>query len=182
VHGFNFIGLILLVFLLLGVPLLLAVAVFRCSRAPHPSGSRVGLVLSLSLLVGWAAWIVGSVVRIGPGQSGIVCRGFSPEGQEYCVVQTFKDFVEPYQVSFYLRDAEGTWQWHYLAHDDGTWRPTVVEFTAEAVRISRKGKLEREIPRPGAVIRQFPDYEKSNLPRALTAADVAADHDRRYGH
>jgi hypothetical protein len=83
-------------------------------------------------------------------------------------------------VSFYIRDAQGVWQWHYLTHDGPAWRATAVEFTPAAVRIMHQGVLAREIPRRGAVILQSINGEKNNQPAVLTASALVAAHNEKF--
>jgi hypothetical protein len=116
-----------------------------------------------------------------PGHSGIVTQGTSPGGQEYCVVQSYQDLVEPYRVSFYIRDTSGVWHWNYLEHEDLAWRSAKVEFLGDVALVSRDGVPFREIPLPAkpvdwAAIK--PDERNSYCPSNFTVAEVVQSHHR----
>ncbi|MGC4074525.1 MAG: hypothetical protein QM760_18905 [Nibricoccus sp.] len=97
-------------------------------------------------------------------------------------MQTYTGLIEPYYVSFYVRDAHGVWQWHLLAHDDNAWRSPRVSFGEKAIVVTREGKYRREIPLDADRIRQHPDVVQSNQPASLTVAQLSALHDQKYRH
>jgi hypothetical protein len=176
----NVIGVALLFGLVFGVPPLAIFFLFRLRKGARSWGRQIVFGLSGAALLAWVGMVVGYLMRLGPGQSGILAQGFSPEGREFCVVQKFQDFVEGYRAAFYLRDAAGAWQWVYLAHDDNTWKPTTVEFTPTSVRISRRGVVQREIPRRGETIEQGLDGARENRPAQLSAAELAAGYQHGF--
>lgn len=170
------VGMMLLLFF--GTPVVCLILLYRNREGPFPWRRRALLGVSGSVLLTWLTLVGGYVVHVGPWRSGILCQGVSPEGQEYFAVQTFKGFIEPYQVSFYIRDARGVWQWHALGHDDDAWRGIAVKFTPEAIVVTHTGSYRREIPRRGTGIHQ--DSETYNQPAKLSAAEVAELHQREY--
>jgi len=129
-----------LVLSFIGVPLaLIGIGSFSRLRARTRAARRLagwGIVASAALLsvIGW--W----VARIGPGMSGVVASGASPEGREYIVVQTFKGLIEPYQVSLYVRDDAWLWRWHYLEHQDNAWRKARVDVVGGEAVVHRNGE------------------------------------------
>lgn len=125
-------------------------------------------------VVYWVAWM-------GPWRGGIVAQGVLPEGREYCVVQTFKDVFEPFQVSFYLRDPTGKWRWHYLEHEDGGWRSASVAVAGEAVQVRRDGVLFRELALASPVVNPDPNVaDELACPASYSVAEVRAFHDRYF--
>jgi len=176
----NFLGFAVLIGLFFGVPLGAGFFLFRLSKTANSPFRQIGFGLGGPVLLAWVGMFVAYLARLGPGQSGMLAQGFSPEGREFCVVQKFQDFFEGYRAAFYLRDATGVWQWVYLAHDDNTWKPATVEFTPTSVRIIRHGVLQREIPRRGDTIEPALDGSSENRPAHLTAAELAAGYQRRF--
>jgi len=112
-------------------------------------------------------------VRVGLGRSGIITSGTLPDGREYCVVQTYRDLVEPYQVSLYVRDIAGTWDWYYLEHEDNAWRDARVEFHDGHATVHRNGELFREIELSSV-------FKNESLPASLTIAEVEDRHHKKY--
>jgi len=138
--------------------------------------SVVGILLLLLI-----AWYIATV---RPGQSGIVLTGESPDGREYCIVQTYSNLIEPYQVSLYVRDAAGSWRWHYLEHEDNAWRSARVEFQGDQVVVYRNEKPFRELELDRDVIEKVTPthtHQERALPAELTVDEVARLHHLRYG-
>jgi hypothetical protein len=175
---------------IVGVPTLLVVLGARWFRR---AGTPLARSLSgATILVGGLALaLVGrTMLRMAPGQSGIVEGGLSPDGHEYCVVQShngFPDgFGEPYTISLYVRDDAGNWRWHYLDHEGFPWRSARVEFDGELVTVHRDGvpfrqvELERDPATP-----ETPERGKYMALRTLgfelTADDVAEWHRYKAG-
>lgn len=137
------------------------------------------LILALIFFVTIAGWLV----SIRPWQSKILARGYSPEGREYCLVQTFRDLAEPYQVSFYVRDANGIWRWNYLGHQENGWRSGTVTFSEGSTFIERNGVMLKEIQIPNESLDMaevLPGYRHHYLGSELTTDDVFAFHNQRY--
>ena len=140
-------------------------------------------IISLVLLALFIGLVAAYLVAIRPWQSKILAQGVSPEGREYCVVQTFKDLVEPYQVSFYVRDPEGVWRWHYLEHEDSGWKSAEVIFSEGSSQIQRNGTSFKEIPLPndqvdlGKIQAGYRDYY---CDRGYSVEDVFAFHNQKY--
>lgn len=159
---------------LLGGPALLIVFGSRAAKRGLPRGRimfGVGVVL---LLVVFAplAW---HLYLGGPWHSRIVTQGISSSGQEYCVVQTFQDWVEPYQISFYIRDTNRVWRWNYLDHEGYAWRTASASFTGDKVTVHRNGKPYRSMEMPtGTVdIASVPKgYANYYCPADFTVEDV----------
>ena len=126
-----------------------------------------------------AAWLV----SIRPWQSKVLAQGYSPEGREYCVVQTFKNLVEPYQVSFYVRDSDGIWRWNYLEHEDDGWKSARVTFPAGSARIERNGSQFKEIEIPNDQVdltTVLPGYRYQYCDSGFSVDDVLAFHNQKY--
>lgn len=76
--------------MLAGIPTLLlifGVRRFKRSRSP-PAKAMIGIGASI-----WLAYfsaIIVHMVWVAPYRSGIVSQGKSPDGLEYCIVQTYK--------------------------------------------------------------------------------------------
>ncbi|MDF1789013.1 MAG: hypothetical protein P1U82_24335 [Verrucomicrobiales bacterium] len=137
-------------------------------------------VVLVTLLVGVIAAYLGSV---RPWQSKILAHGHSPEGREYCLVQTYRDLVEPYQVSFYIRDANGIWRWNYLGHQENGWKSGTVTFSDGSALIERNGAMLKEIEIPNESVDLagvLPGYSHQYLGSELTTDDVFAFHNQRY--
>lgn len=119
---------------------------------------------------------------IRPWQSKILTHGKSPDGLEYCVVQTYKDFVEPYQVSFYIRDTNGLWRWNYLEHEDGGWRSARVAFSNGTALVFRNGEHFRDVPPPTGMVEVATvpsDYRDDYCPARFSAEDVLRFHNEK---
>ncbi len=120
---------------------------------------------------------------IGPGRSGIVAHGWSPEGREYCIVQTFKTIAEPYQVSFYIRDRDGVWRWNYLAHQDSVWRSATVSFSGGFAHVSRDGNPFRDIRVPTNRVdlaKVEPGYRDDYCPPNFSENDLLSFHNKKF--
>ena len=136
-------------------------------------------ILTAVLVLPGAAY----VAWVRPGQSGILVQGQSPDGQEFCVVQTFKGLVEPYQVSFYIRDTNRVWRWNYLEHEDTAWRSASVEFVTGKAIVSRNGKPFREVGMPTGTVTlaSVPGgYVDDYCPPEFTVEDVLRFHNAKY--
>lgn len=150
------------------------------------SGSKAGRLLlgaGVGILCIYGLLAFAYVQYVGPGRSGIVAHGESPDGREYCIVQTFKGMAEPYQVSFYIRDAAGVWRWNYLAHQDAVWRSAKVTFSDGIAHVSRDGVAVRDIPVPTNTVHLTavkPGYQDEYYPSNFTVDDVLSFHNRRY--
>lgn len=173
---FHFLALGVLGFIVFGIPLLCLGFCFGNREKPASGKARIARGISGGVFLLWLALMIALLVKMGPWRTGVLCQGFSPDGREYCVVQSHEVLFE-FRVSFYLRNAEGVWQWHYLAHDDDSWRSASVEFTSETIRITREGKFEREFPR-GAGTPRGSDSGEYNQPAWATVAEVFSAHDR----
>jgi hypothetical protein len=175
-------GLILAI-CLLAIPILcvgLGLARVRISQSVKAS---LLLAIGLGIACVYVVVALAYVLMVGPGRSRIVTEGISPEGRQYCIVQTYKGLVEPYQVTFYIRDASGLWRGNTLAHQDIAWRSATVAFTNKAARITRDGVLFRDIPIPTNTVelaKVQPGYRDSYCPSNFTPQDVLSFHNRRF--
>lgn len=127
--------------------------------------------------------VVSYLAWVRPWQSRILTQGMSPEGREFCIVQTFVNFVEPYQVSFYIRDANRIWRWNYLEHEDVAWRSASVEFSKGNALVCRNGKPFREIEMPTDTVNLASvtgGYVDNYCPADFTAQDVLKFHNDKY--
>ena len=172
-----------LLLIFLGIPsLVLLFGALLLNLSRPRSGRIVTAVGALLLLAGIASLAV--VMRtMGPGHSGFVAQGTSPDGKEYCIVQTWKDWGEPYQVSFYIRDADGVWRWNYLAHQDIAWRSAQVEFDQGTAFVFRNGNLFREMALPSDTVELaaiLPGYRHHFCPPTYSAEDVFAFHTAQF--
>ena len=134
------------------------------------------LLISFGVIATW-------LVSIRPWQSKILAHGQSPEGREFCLVQTFRDLAEPYQVSFYIRDANGIWRWNYLGHQENGWKSGTVTFSNGSAFIERNGVMLKEIEIPTEsvdLVGVLPGYRHHYLGSEFTTDDVFAFHNQRY--
>ncbi len=167
-----------------GIPILLIALGWGQARSERSVGGLVLVGLGMAMLLTELCIIVAYLMQIGPGRSGIIARGYSPEGREYCIVQTFKGFGEPYQVSFYIRDTNGIWHWNYLAHQDNAWRKATVDFKAGKgiARVSRGAGHFRDVPLPtqSVDLATVPaGYRSDYCPSNYTAEDVLRVHNQK---
>jgi hypothetical protein len=170
----------LLLLLTFGTPFLAPIVFCFVWRMRGARLRKQILWLSGGAFVAWCSLFIIHVINVGPGRSGVVTQGFSPLGREYCIVQTYTGLVEPYRVSFYIRDARGVWQWNALAHDDNAWRSPNVSFSEASIVVTREHNYRREIQLMDGSIRQHSDVAAYNQPANLTAAELSALHDRAY--
>lgn len=123
------------------------------------------------------------LISIRPWQSRILTRGHSPDGQEYCVVQTYQNLIEPYQVSFYIRGPDGIWRWNYLEHEDYGWKSATVSFVGGDALIYRNGirfgKIEIPVDSIDSV-NVLSCYRDRYCPRDYSVEDVFAFHNKKY--
>lgn len=188
----NYIGVFVLVAvlaLLVGLPLLGIIVGLSKIGKPGACLPKIfigtGVMIMCACLLLSLLLILTFAMRAAPGWGGILARGASPEGHEYLVVQTFQNFAEPYRVSFYIRDEDKLWRWHYLEHEDMAWRSAKVDFSNQIARVSRNGAFFREIPLPTNTVdlaTVLPGYQSDYCPSHFTAEDVLAFHGRRQSH
>jgi hypothetical protein len=173
---------LLLLIVVFGTPVFTPLIFWFFWRARNARLRRSVLWMSGMVFITWMSLFGSYLVKIRPYQSGILAEGRSPDGREYFVVQTFTGFVEPYRVSFYMRDSEGVWHWSYLGHDDHSWGDTAVEFSGAEICVLREGVIVKKIPLDAAVKWNPPDWEGSrSFPASFTAKDVEAFHHKRFG-
>jgi hypothetical protein len=132
------------------------------------------------IILGSIAAFVGS---IRPWQSKILDHGYSPAGVEYCVIQTYKTLIEPYQVSIYIRDSDGIWRWNYLEHEDNGWKSASVTFSNDTATVSRNGKVFRDVKIPTDTIDIAsiqPGYRDRYLTSDYTVDDVFEYHNQNH--
>ncbi len=147
----NYTGLLILLLalvVLVGLPVLCIVAGVVRLKTLGWRSARVLLTFGTGVLGFYLALLVAYIVSVGPWRSGILTQGKLPEGREFCVVQSFKDMFEPYQVSFYVRDEAGVWHWNYLEHEDVAWRTAAVTFSNSVAYVSRNGVPFDEVVLP----------------------------------
>lgn len=174
--------LILLVagFIFIVFPILLLL--FNVTLLARKGALKIKL-LSLGGLVISLVPITLFLLMVGPWRSGVLIQGMSPAGNEYCIVQTYKNLFEPYQVSFYIRDEEGLWHWNYLEHEDNAWRSADVKFKDKMVVVFRNGKAFKEIELPREKVdlsAVLPGYSHHYLSAEYSFADVLDEHNSRY--
>jgi hypothetical protein len=170
-----------LLLFLVGVPALGVWLTFGSQHSGTATRRRIRVGAGTTLLLVWGGLLATHAIQVRPWQSGILARGMSPDGREYCVVQTFQGFFEPYRVSLYVRDATGIWHWHYLAHQDHAWRSISVGFTADEIVVARDGVERRRFPRkiaPVDLTTVLPGYAMHYRSANLTADEVAEFHHR----
>jgi hypothetical protein len=161
------------------VPVLGTTLVFRARNRKSRNARRVHRGVGIALLLAWSGSFLAVGIQIRPWQSGILAQGRSPDGQEYCVVQTFQGFIEPYRVSLYVRDPDRVWHWHYLAHQDNSWPSATVEFTDDSIVIREDGVVRRRHPRKLEPVDAAGVRTGNSLtyyPAHFTVEDVAAAH------
>jgi hypothetical protein len=147
------------------------------------SGGKLFLGLGVGIVFVYGILVVGYLMMIGAGRSGIVARGSSPEGREYCIVQTYKGWTEPYQVSFYIRDASGVWRWNYLAHQDTVWNSATVTFSGGMAHVNHDGSPVRDIPLPTNTVdltKIEPGYRDDYSPSNFTPEDILSFHNKKF--
>lgn len=179
--SYRFLALSLIFTLFVGMPMVVVVwGVIRFRKSAHGLrklmwGSVVGVTSAYFVL------LLSLLFYASPGHSRIITQGTSPKGQEYCVVQSFQDLVEPYQVSFYIRDTGGVWHWNYLEHEDLAWRSAKVEFRGDIALVSRNGVPFREISLPTNMVDMATiptGYRYYYCPANLTAEEVFQFHNQ----
>jgi hypothetical protein len=166
--------------ILIGVPLLFLVFGFKSIKF---SSGKMLTGIGTAILLAYLFVIIGYVVLVGPGRSGILAQGTSPQGLEYCVVQTYKGMIEPYQVSFYIRDTNGLWRWNYLAHQDFSWRSVKVSFKDNSPEIYESSEYMRSVPLPTNSINLatvLPGYRDEYCPSNFTIEDVLKYHNEKF--
>jgi hypothetical protein len=170
--------------LLIGTPTCLLVFGIKRHRRLHSLGAKVMIGTGMVIFLVYLSAIVAHVVAVGPYQSGILAKGISPDGSEYCVVQTYQPLGligEPYQVSFYMRDADRIWRRQYLAHQDNAWRDVAVDFNGGKVQVSHRGYPVRELSPPTGGIDTGTMHEGGDyLQASYSAEDVMKWHNTRY--
>ena len=169
--------------ILVGTPLVCIFVGLKRLKTSSPRGAKVPLWTGIIILAGYLSAVVAFVVWVGPARSGILAHGKSPTGQEYCVVQTFKGMVEPYQVSFYVRDSAGVWRWNYLAHQDVAWRSASVDFSNGVAHVSRNGLPFRDISLPTNTVDLSsvqPGYRDDYCPSNFTAENILEFHNSKF--
>ena len=115
-----------------------------------------------------------------PFTSGIVAHDLRPNGDEICIVQTFKG-AEPYQVSLYARRAGEPWVWNYLAHQDERWRNGHTEFDGDSLRVYTGSTLRKTFSLAATKIpadsESDPNYQ---LPAEFTPQQILVWHNKRF--
>jgi len=168
-----------------GSLIFLAVAVWLIKRGTSRARKTFRFVLAsilaipfllIAILVTWFA------IDNFPFTSGIVAVSFSPNGDEICIVQTFKD-AEPYQVSLYARRTGQPWVWNYLAHQDDRWRNGHTEFDGDSLRIYTGSALRKTFSLAAAtkVPAHFASDADYQLPANFTPQQVLAWHNKKFG-
>ncbi len=179
----NGLPILLILPLVFGVSLvLLAVAGWLIKRGPGLSPAkriwRFGLAGILALpslpLAILASWFT---IENFPFTSGIVAHDLAPNGDEICIVQTFKD-AEPYQVSLYARRAGQPWIWNYLAHEDGRWRNGHTEFEGDSLRVYTGSTLRKTFSFTAAT--KIPEVLEYQLPAEFTPQQILAWHNKKF--
>lgn len=175
--------LLLVLLVILAFPFVLLIAGFGNSRRPRSRGSKVLIGSGVILILLYAAGFVQVIVAIGPGQSGLLASGATPDGREYCVVQTFKGWIEPYQVSFYVRDESGLWHKKYLEHEANSWKPVDVRFADGKAQVFSKGVLAREVDLPTETVELesiLPGYRDQYVSRDASIEDLVHLHNKQF--
>jgi hypothetical protein len=174
-------------FAVAGSVILFAVAVRLIRRAagisPRKKMLRFGLAgilaapfLFIALEVAWFT------VDNFPFTSGIIAHEVAPNGDEICIVQTFKD-AEPYQVSLYARRAGQPWHWNYLAHQDNRWRNCRTEFDGNSLRVFTSSTLRTTFSFEDAITVHARSAADSDyqLPAEFTPQQILAWHNKKFG-
>ena len=175
----DFIILIALILVLFGTPIRFLWLGLKRINTSRPTGGKILIGIGTAILFIYLSAIIAYIVQVGPGRSGILTRGTSPRGLEYCVIQTFKGMTGPYRVSFYIRDANGLWRWNYLAHQDDAWRSATVEFSNGVAHISKNGVYRRDIPMPTNTVdlaTVLPGCRDEYCPSNYTVEDILKYH------
>jgi hypothetical protein len=113
-----------------------------------------------------------------PFNSNVLADIVAPNGDQVCVVQTFKG-AEPYQVSYYARRPDGPWVWHYLAHQDDRWRACQVEIIGDTMKIYRGSELRKTASLNDVTLP--PNDLREQLPGNYTAMQILSNHSVYYG-
>jgi hypothetical protein len=162
---------------------LLAVAIALIKNATGVSRAKIifrfavaGLLaLPFVLSAPLAAWFT---IDNFPFTPGIVAHDFAPNGDEVCIVQTFKG-AEPYQVSLYARRAGQGWVWNYLAHQDERWRNCHIEFAGDSLRVYTGSTLRKTISLAAAT--KVPPDSDHQLPAEFTPQQILTWHNKKFG-
>jgi hypothetical protein len=183
IDGFVFlVFLAVLVLIVVGTPTCLIVFGLKRHRRLHSLGAKVMIGTGMVIFSIYLLAIVPRITGVGPYRSDILAKGTSPDGMEYCVVQSYfliGDLLsEPYQVSFYMRDVDRIWRWQYLAHDDDSpWRDVSVSFSGSKIQVSNKGSFTRELSVPlGRTDQGTMQKGRDYLPESYSVEDVLKWH------
>ena len=136
---------------LLAGPVLLTVFGWRAATRGLLRG-RIMCGFGITLLLAIVVPVACHLYLVGPWHARIVARGFSPSGQEYCVVQTFASRDLAFQISFYIRDTNRVWRWNYLDHEGDAWRTASASFNGDKVTVFRNGKPFESIDMPTGTV------------------------------
>jgi hypothetical protein len=173
-----------LVILMIVVVFPLACISFGIARiGSKSSGGKLFLGIGIGIVCVYGLLVLRYFIWIGAGRSGIVVQGTSPEGRQYCIIQTYKGWVEPYQVSFYIRDTSGIWRWNYLAHQDRAWKSATVTFSGGTAHVIRDGQHYRDILLPTNTVDLAtvePGYRGDYSPSNFTPQDILAVHNQKF--
>ena len=175
--------LLLTIGILVGLPLVCVVWGFKRLNICRSGCAKLLLGTGITILCTYLLTILAFVLWVSPGHSGILTQGVSPDGRQYCVVQTFKGMVEPYQVSFYVRDTDGIWRWNYLGHQDVAWRSATVTFSNGIARVKRNGTPFLDVLLPTNIVDLASvqaGYRDHYCPSNFTADDILEFHNRTY--
>ena len=135
-------------------------------------------VAALMPIVLFLIWLF---IEVSPGRSGILVTGKADE-RDFLVVQTYKTFLEPYQVSLYVRSDGENWRWYGLEHEDDAWDEARVVFDGEIAVVYRDGVESVRV--------ELDQSEEAYLEQVLlgmgdtsglTAEQVAEQHHKSYG-
>ncbi|MCD8534913.1 MAG: hypothetical protein LR011_09035 [Verrucomicrobia bacterium] len=177
--------LLLVLLVILAFPIVLLIAGFRSRQRPRSMGSKLLIGSGAALCLIYGAGFVQLISAIGPGQSGLLASGTTPEGREYCVVQTFKSWIEPYQVSLYARDETGLWHWKYLEHEANSWQPVEVTFAEGKAQVFSKGALAGEVDLPSQTVDLdsiLPGYRDHYISSDASIEDLVHLHNKKYAN
>lgn len=182
--GIELLVVLALLAMIIGTPVCMLIFGIKRHKRLHSTGAKLMIGTGSAICLGYLFTIVSYIAEVGPYRSGILSQGISPDGAEYCVVQTYKPLgllAEPYQVSFYRRDVDRIWRWEYLAHQDNAWRDVTVAFRDGKVQVSHRGYPVRELSLPTARIDAQTMHEGDDyLPASYSAEDVLKWHNTKF--
>jgi hypothetical protein len=135
---------------------------------------KIVAILTLVIIIAAGAFFL---VIVNPGGDGKLASLQLPDGTQYVVAQRCNWNLEPYTVSFYMKDSNGKWGWCYIDHQASRWHDVDIKYNeaSDSVVVTKRGiwqaaldrkndrfsigdgHASRDVPAPQSAI-QFPEF------------------------